>query len=269
SRIAVLKQLMAAKVPMAFLQEVREGVDIRRRSLEKRVFAQRKQDDQNRNRTPGGVSNIFDHRPSEQSIERNRFQITAQEEAQQRGERAFLDNGIYSASRELAMLASLIRGGTLDEPPEKAERGRATFEARELTRKMPTVNKAPRIKVEEVQPPPTEAPKRDIAQTPEEIRRKLAARLEQRNAGKATFAARDIPHAASGDTPARKETPAAEPETPRSGKAVFGARDIEPAVPHGFYGRKKEEEEKKEDKPRNGRATFESRDLDSPFNKKD
>lgn len=280
ARIAVLRQLLSADIPLSALTEVHEGIEARRKTLERRVLTQRKRlEEMGTQREKASSANIhgpFDHRPTDQQVQRNRFAVTEQEEKQLEDIQDYLDNGIYSASRELAMLASLIRGGTLDGPAEGG-RGRAVFEAKELTRRMPNVNKPARIKQEPVeQPPPEEAvKKRDIAQTPEEIRRKLAARGGQANAGKAVFGAKDIAHAEPREAPRqpRQETKP-EPEAPRSGKATFASRDIEPAVPQGFYGRKKSEEDDKkneeDDKPRTGRAVFEARDLSkTPFPKKD
>lgn len=227
ARIGVLQQLFDSVIPMSLLIEAHDGIELRRRQLEHRVAAHRKDKG---TAASGERMAAFDRRPTPQQVDRNRMQVTLQEERQLQQSQAYLDNGIYSASRELAIIASLARGGTLDEPPEDEPRhGRAVFEARELSRRHPTVNKRPKVQQE---PPPEEKPappKRDIAQTPEEIRRKLEARREQVGAGKATFA----------------------------------ARDIEPAAPREFYGRKAaEEDDKKEDnKPRTGRAVFKARDL--------
>lgn len=261
ARIDVVRQLLSAKIPAGLLDTVHEGLELRRRRLEKRVIRQR--EIQAEQMQPpkaglfGGMRGLFDHNPSRQELERNRFSVTQQEAEKLEQHQDYLDNGIYSASRELAMLMSLLRGGSLDTPPDSDPgRGRAVFKARELSTRVPTVNKRARITQERVQsaaqkPAKVEKPavpetsdNKDIAQTPEEIRRKLETRRDQESAGKATFAAKDVAH----------------------------------AMPQEFYGRKTqaeedresaEAEEKEEAKPRTGRAVFESRDLSHvPFPKK-
>lgn len=292
TRIAVLRQLLATKVPTAFLEEAHDGVETRRRRLETRVMNQRRKLDpkvtrQGEERKSGLLSNLrgmFDSKPSEQQLERNTIKVTQAEEKQLEDVQVYLDNGIYSASRELAILASLVRGGTIDQPGDgDMRRGRAVFESRELSHTIPPVNKIrpvaekedsrPRPQAEEAAPA-----KRDIAQTPEEIRRKLEARRNQASDNqKAVFTARDVSGNPPPEMPRREPTRPNSPEAPRAGKATFVSRDIEPAMPQGHYGRprngekKRDETEKEEEKkPRSGKAIFEARDLsNTPFPKKD
>lgn len=66
-----------------------------------------------------------------------------------------------------------------------------------------------------------------VAQTPEEIRKKLAQR-DPTSAGKATFASKDIDNPNekySSPPPPRPDPVDPEPEPPRTGRAVFEARD--------------------------------------------
>lgn len=248
ARISVLHQLLRTRMPLDVLEKANNGVKDRRRRLETRVMLQRKEE----GKAGGSVRGLFDHKPSQQRIARNRIAVTQQEEKSMEAAQSFLDNGIYSASRELAMLASLLLGGTLDRPPEadmNNPRGRAIFESRELSYRPPPLVDKPRPRQEpEPEPDPDPEPepaanadKREIAQTPEEIRRKLEARRFQANAGKATFSARDIEPAYPQEPPRKREKPlelkqeddqrkekenAQDEEEPRKGPAIFEARDL-------------------------------------------
>ena len=111
---------------------------------------------------------------------------------------------------------------------EQVMKGRAEFDAKELSGS-----------------PAMPEQRRNIAQTPEEIRRKLAQKSTS-STGALTFVARDLDEAQP-VTPARKpeqenaqtiaQTPEeirrklAEKQSASKGKAVFGARDIEPDQP--------------------------------------
>lgn len=294
SRIAVLRHIARAHVPVTYLARAEDGVAERRRALEDRVLARRRKQDPEVSRATearkGGflssLRGLFDHRPSEQEIERNAIKVTKQEENQLGEEQAYLDNGIFSASRELAMIVSLMRGGTLDKPPEEEEdttdaprpaAGRAIFESRDLSTRPSQSGEAPRPR-----PRPAPLPEmadREIAQSPEEIRRKLEARRGQA-AGKASFETRDLSTPVAPQDPPRRrtvDTPEKETaQTPPSGKAIFHSRDINPVAPsdpprrRDDSAKKKAEDEKEEEKSKPGPAVFESRELSrSPFPKKD
>lgn len=293
ARMAVLRQLMQSKkVTRAYLEQAHDGVRARRRSLEERVMQRRRQEDPSVTRQGeeskqglfGTLKGIFDRKPSDHQLARNTIKVTDDEEKAHGKSHVFLDKGIYSASRELAMLASLVRGGTLDRPPESdisRSRGKAVFEARELSRTIPPVT--PKRQQPEPVPEETKEPeisKRDIAQTPEEIRRKLEARRGHTAAGKASFVAKDIDPQFPQDTPRRKDDASGKDEQEDAphpaGKAIFTAKDIEPAAPQEFRARRARKDEdvehtdKDDEDERKGPARFESRDLSStPFPKKD
>ena len=315
SRIAVLRYLFTARIRITQLLETREGIATRRKRLENLVLAERQKRDgaAAEQKKPGllsGIKGIFDHKPTEQEAERNAINVTSVEEQRLGQSQLYLDNGIFSASRELAMIASLTRGGTLDRPPEEADgqdsptpAGKARFESKDLSYHAPPTERINRPAPEpKAKPAPTpEISRRDIAQTPEEIRRKLAARREAAKAGPASFEAKDLasstynepprprqkPTAASENKPEPRSGPAvfesrdlssatySEPPRPRqreseppadkpgqSGRAVFAAKDIDPVVPSDPpRRRKKDEEDEKKDEPRKGPAVFEARDL--------
>ncbi len=282
ARLTVVRQLLDAKVPTAYLHEVHDDVKTRRRKLEAKVVAKRqniKIDEPTEKKSGflGSLKGMFGAKKSESELARNRIRVTEQEEKELQNVEVYLDNGIYSASRELAMLANRVNEAfERDEPaPEPKQKprpapptGKALFESRDLSSKIPDVKPKPRTepktiaqtpeeirrKLEASQPratgesrfeakdlsqtiaptpkaarpklmsPTAPAAKRDIAQTPEDIRKKLAARQSQ-SSGKASFAAKDIPHVEPREQPKKKpEAPADEP--PKTGKAVFEARDL-------------------------------------------
>ena len=89
--------------------------------------------------------------------------------ASKRRPKAYLEQGVYSARQELAAVAALINDRAGQEAP--TPRGPAYFAAKD-TRNKP-------------------AESRDIATSPEEIRRKLQAR-EPHASGTSAFAAREL-----------------------------------------------------------------------------
>ena len=100
--------------------------------------------------------------------------------------------------------------------------GASTFESKELSATIPPM---PSETVKPVVEKKPDADKRDLAQTPEEIRKKLQTRQESSSS---------------------------------SGKASFDSKDIEPAGPQDARLKHKPDEHPK------GKAIFESKDLSSP-----
>jgi hypothetical protein len=272
ARIDVLEQLFGARIPVAVLEAAHKGIQERRRSLEELVVRQRAQRDAS-HPAAAGVG-LFDREPSEQHQIRNHINVTYEEESSLSVTGVYQDNGLYSASRELAVIANLIRGGTIDETPEQAEerRGRAIFEAKDLSSTTPPVTPKPRPDPE----PEPEPEKPGIAQTPEEIRRKLAER-QGGSTGKAVFGARELSSGPPPEPPQprveKKPEPPKASDTSKGGKATFLAKDIEPAAPQEFRPSRKQleaEKKKEEEERRAGPARFEARDVSSdPFPKKD
>lgn len=169
-RMIVLKHLLQTNVPTAYLQEAHDDIADSRRKLEGRVLANRTTDtDQTEEESEntgffGSIRGLFNREPNQQAEHRNRISITAREadEAQETKEtediEVYQDNGIYSASRELAMLANLINTGSTR--PSASLSGKANFDSRELS---DTNTKSGQ----------------KLAQTPEEIRQKLAGSSPQ------------------------------------------------------------------------------------------
>ena len=146
--------------------------------------------------------------------------------------------------------------------------GASQFAARELSGTIAPVSQATPVKP--IKP-------KEIAQSPEEIRRKLAERQAAQSgaAGRASFGAKDLSSTIAPTTPvapAGKEPPktiAQSPEEIRrklaerqgagsAGRATFGAKDIEP-IPQPPPPKKEEPKEKPA-----GPARFEARDLSDP-----
>lgn len=265
ARIVTARQVLESDIPVAYLHQVHEEIKHSRDRLETRALARRKKLEpevtmgQRRDRTDS-LKTLFTRNINEKELNRNRYLITEEEERELEDldeMDEFLDSGIYSASRELAMLANLIHRGATNKPRPEQPKGRAVFEAKELKTTIPPVSKVKPTREPEPEPElePTQQArdkeqqekKSDIARTPEEIRRKLEERKYQ-----------------------------------SSGPSSFGAKDIEPEQPQEFYGRKPSDseedkkepgdegtkEDKEEDKPASQKAIFESRDVSrSPWDK--
>lgn len=289
SRIAVIRQLLNAKIPTAYLQEAHQDVATSRKQLERKVVANRSSDESNISQEPvkqGGffnsIKNIFSAEKSEQETKRNRIKITEQEQKEFEDVEVYLDNGIYSASRELAMLSSLVTETTgvsaadnteskKTPKPAAGPKGKAQFTSRDLTK-----GNAEAL--------PDPLPPGKVAQTPEEIRRKLDARSAS-TSGASTFEARDIAHA----MPPAKATPPlqraiekettprdiartpeairqklAERQQPSTGKASFASKDIEPEVKQEPFRRPPTPKAPEPEPMPTGKAVFESRDLSKP-----
>lgn len=127
----------------------------------------------------------------------------------------YLDTGIYDAAQQLAMLMLVVTDSPLLPPKlQPGIRGKANFEARDLSSTLSDL------------PVKTRTPREAIAQTPEEIRRKLESRKLNPNTGKAVFEATDVQ-----STVAQKAGyPKATLETAKPqvviGKATFVSRDL-------------------------------------------
>ena len=337
-RLIVLKKLLGAKIPVEFINAVHQQVMRTRRELETKVRAKRQTSSEGKPAF-GSIKDRYGAERSAQDQIRNRDQVTLEEEMTlAAGNNDYHDKGLYSASRELALLAERFGSGGDDKAlMDDAVRSKAIFESRELSGVIPetpgptassdgpstfgskdvahateetpekgdSIARTPeeiRRKLEQsgsrnqgasrfesrelssVAPPsdpprkpePKE-PKRVVAQTPEEIRRKLEARQGQ-SAGRAAFAAKDIEPAGPQEIP-RKPEPALKPETEpkeperRTGKATFASKDIEPIAPQDAP-RKPEpkpvaEPEPKEAERPSGKAIFEARDLSTNPTKND
>lgn len=294
SRIVVLRQLLNAKVPTAFLHEAHSEVKSSRKELESRVIQRRHETEEDDGPVEKGglfgkIKGLFSGGApkTEKETARNRIDVTEEEAKRLEPVTIYLDNGIYSASRELSALANIFKLPAQQQNQIKEEHtqritGKAEFGSRDLSN----------------QP----APSKNIAQTPDAIRAKLADRQGGGSATKASFGSKDIEHVkakerpqqekpkhqpptpgpttgkalfASRDIaheqphqvapPPKKKEPAPEP-TPTTGKATFASKDIEPIAPQEFRGPRKKEPEPQpeEEKPKTGKAVFESRDLSKP-----
>ncbi|MBL4679402.1 MAG: hypothetical protein JKY88_01615 [Pseudomonadales bacterium] len=280
ARASVIKQLLKAKIPTAYLHEIHKEVKTFRKKLEIKVVAKREQKTEAEN-TPknagllDSIKNLFSRNKSKQETLRNRIKVTDQEAKEFDAVEIYQDSGVYSASRELAMLSTrLVEAGafknpteskkenvTPDKAPQSAPSGKALFESKDLSQQAPPLKKDSiaqtpeeiRRKLENNQPKPNttstfkakevtqttlKAESKKIALSPEEIRQKLAARQQPSNMGKATFESKDVEHAMS-------NTGALEP----------GASKAEAP--------KSPQDPETEPSPSKGKAVFESKDLSS------
>ena len=272
ARIVVVRQLLNSKVPTAFLHEAHSEVVSNRKTLESKVQAKRQSEEpeqQAEHQKLGFMSKLKgffgSENKTEKEVSRNRIRVTEQEIETLEPVSIYLDNGIYSASRELAALANVfsLPKDTQEEIQQahaKRVEGKALFESRDLSSQQ-----TPPVKIGA-----------EIAQSPDEIRRKLAERQGVAS-GKASFGSKDIAHVQAKQTPPkppsqmdiasarRADVEAEKANRPTTGKATFVSKDIEPAQPQEFRKRPSRDADKKEpEKPRSGKAVFESRDLSGP-----
>jgi len=302
ARASVIKQLLKAKIPTAYLHEIHKEVKTFRKKLEIKVVEKREQKTPAEN-TPkntgllGSIKNLFSGNKSKQETLRNRIKVTDQEAKEFDAVEIYQDSGVYSASRELAMLSTrLVEAGAFKNPteskqekvtPDKAQQsapsGKASFESKDLSQQAPPLKKD------------------SIAQTPEEIRRKLENNQPKPNTT-STFEAKEVTQTIAPfdsqidsqfkrtQTTSKVESKkiAASPEAIREklasrqqpsnmGKATFGSKDVEHAMPNTgaleSRASKTEAPEKETSKspqapetdpsPPKGKAIFESKDLSS------
>lgn len=279
ARIVVLRRLIDSKVPTAYLHEAHTEVSTNRRQLEAKVVSLRSRDEdvpaapEKSGGLFGKLKGLFSgDSQTEKEVSRNRIRVTEQEVQALEPVNVYLDNGIYSASRELAALANVFnlpesQKETIQAQHKKRMEGKAQFASRDLATQAASANQD-----------------RDIAQSPEAIRRKLAERQSDQG-GKASFAATDIEHAQANQVQPSEPTAtelaaqrraaleAAVAERPKTGKASFAATDIEhaqanqvkPAEPTAAEIAKKKraaEEAEKSQRPTTGKASFTSRDIE-------
>ncbi|MCB1644354.1 MAG: hypothetical protein KDI36_02830 [Pseudomonadales bacterium] len=243
-RIAVARQLLHTRIPTRILTVAHAEVESTRRTVEKKVLAEReaKQGKSvDKTSSPdggllGSIRSMFGRKANQATETRNRIQVTDEELQRHQPVEIYSDRGIYSASRELATVARLITRAK--EARANQEAGRAKFEARDLSSTIsPEVPIAPirsRARPRETDLTAlAEQEARTIAQSPEEIRRKLQEQ-QRTHSGRATFIGKDIepvPEPADWHTPPPVSPAAPSAPKPVVGKATFVSRDIEPVVP--------------------------------------
>lgn len=240
-----------------------------------------------------------------QEVLQSRREHEQNKERKQERVQIYLDGGIYSDSRELSVLNDVTEqhheeGLSIEEIIEE----RAQFLARDLTNApVKAKDGPPRIarstdeirkklegktsfagpsafeakdiaSVNEEMPDPS--PKKSIAQSPDEIRRKLQERgASGSSQGASSFEAKDLSSSlppTPPPLPRKKVKPKEVAQTPEEirkklaerqagdepkGKAVFGAKDIEPVASNVPPKPRKKEEPAKP----SGKAVFESKDL--------
>jgi hypothetical protein len=273
ARIVVLRRLIDSKVPTAYLHEAHTEVSANRRQLEAKVVSRRSREEDSEDAPEKGaglfgkIKGLFSgESKTEKEVSRNRIRVNV-----------YLDNGIYSASRELAALANVFN---LPEPQKQAIQaehkkrmdGKAQFGSRDVSAQALGTK-----------------PDRDIAQSPDAIRRKLAER-QSGQVGKASFAATDIEHAQLIQVKSREPTAAelasgrraaleaALSKRPITGKASFAATEIEhiqanqvranqvqapePTPAELAKKRRAVQDAEKAQTPTTGKASFTSRDIE-------
>jgi hypothetical protein len=314
SRMVVIRQLLNARVPTAFLHDAHDNIEKSRQQAEQRKSASKQRvpadititdiasdkasekasskdktlvNDRNKGGLLELVKGMFKRNPTDPDFKRKRLYITEQEAKILVEQEIYLNNGVYSAAQELALLAGMIAEETdqLDSTLKATDAtsqptGRATFKSRDISHTITPVGAAKPIVPK---PSPVEH-----ARSPEAIRQKLAARQSNQTTGKARFGSRDIeslnertrlkiPDAPmsrkasfiSRDTESGIQRDVMKPKTNQAvpastGRATFASRDIEPVVPQQAPRRRIPEPTRQpvpEPPKPTGKAVFESRDV--------
>jgi hypothetical protein len=292
ARLKVAQLLLAATIPTSVIEQAHRLTVQERRTLEQKVLQNRKSPTSRA--APGGAvqrKGLFGNRPTPKHASRNKIMITASEEKTVAGGKTYLDNGIYSASRELANLAKLLQKQGVMEPEQKPGQptGKATFEShglrkdsirtkkdiahspeeirRKLADRNSTISGASRFSARDLSgrgrsksivEPNLPEPRAKVAQTPDEIRQKLARRQQEAEArsSKATFQSKEIKQAEA--APKSRPRPPDPFRKPTDGKAVFQSQDVK-HVEAADRARKLDPFKK----PGVGKAVFQSREVQS------
>ena len=289
SRLDVIRKILGRKIPTALIEASHQEVKASRDRVTRKVAAARKNTEPGEKQEAsrkGFFGKLFDRKRTEGEKARNPQAVTHAEEAKFDEDPGYQDSGVFSASRELAILSEqMMLHHEEGQSVEQIVKERASFRSRDLSG-APVMEKARvaqtpeeiRKKLEgksgsrgastfasrDIEPqyqsdPPKPPEKRGpIAQTPEEIRKKLQNRQAAAGSGKASFGSKDITPLPGSSPFVKSEEPARNPEPEKpAGKAVFGSRDITPES-EKFPNRQKEKQE--ETRPA-GKATFQARDL--------
>ncbi|MFT4854273.1 MAG: hypothetical protein ACI96P_001409 [Candidatus Azotimanducaceae bacterium] len=265
TRMVIIRQLLNARIPTAFLHEAHENVETSRqpnvpqgRNARQHAAANTiikgvdLDTDSATGKSAQGLMHLlrsmFTRKSEDPDFKRKRLYVTEQEAKILVEQEIYLDKGAYSAAQELAMLAGMIADETAQhgKNPESAAAtslpaGKAIFESKDVSAKATPAND-----IKPVRPTSSE-----VARSPDAIRQKLASRQTNQAAGKANFNSRDIEPLKGRATP---QIPAAS----STGRASFSSRDIEPAASRDVVA-----PPVRETPPvTTGRATFASRDIE-------
>jgi hypothetical protein len=258
TRMVIIRQLLKARIPSAYLQERQQGVaSVRRDKFVPPAASTSRQStktaiQQGSETSQGGLLQsllgLFGKKPTS-----SQMRILEQEAKQLEEVEIYTDSGVYSASQQLAMLANLTAIDAEEHEPVKAATqvrlqtpaGKAIFESRELSQAARDAEKRQILTGK-------------IAQSPEEIRQKLAARQANLRAGKASFDSQDIKPAPVKPSQERYKPMPAAPHP--AGKAMFASRDIENVASQMPLPKRPSDTSQEVKKP-SGKAVFESRDL--------
>jgi len=268
-RMIVVKKLLDAKIPTAYLAEAQEEIEESRREAESKstpdkYVAQAEVTIKEHTGFLETIMQFFRGKPVPHDVTRSGSDITAEEESgkveiyldtvyaaqhlaviaarfQTRGDDKDMMNAVAGGkavfqSRDLSdsmpKVSKRKSSDAKDESEEEIRRkpestvrhtgGASTFESRELSTTIPPMPSKP------VKPVAEKDEERDIAQTPDEIRKKLEARPgDSGSFGKASFGSKDIePQEVPVPREAEEEPVREEPVERPTGKAVFGSKDL-------------------------------------------
>lgn len=254
-RIIVLKKLLDAKIPTAFLAETKEEIEKSRvKATPGENLAPEEVTAEEHTGFIETIKQFFRGKPAPDDVSRN---ITGAEKTEQERIGVYLDN-VYAASQHLEVLAGRFQtAGNPREMMNAVVSGKAVFDSKELSARTPEV---------------TESKSSDTkAQSPDEIRRKLEGSNTQ-SGGTSRFDSHELSSTAPGpvrqkkdvaQTPddIRKKLEARQEDSSSSGKASFGAKDVDPDRSPKKPKPAKAEEIPPEHPTR--KAVFESKNLSS------
>ena len=251
-RMIVIKKLLDAKIPTAFLTEAQEQIEKSR--MEASPGDEDVQAEVTVEEHVGFLETIkrfFRGKPSNDAS----GSITGAEETEKEPIGIYLDS-VYAASQHLAALAARFQiNGNARDMMNAVASGKAVFESKELTTIMSEIPESEsadtkarspeeiRRKLEGSNRQPGGTSKFDsrelsstipgpvrqkeiVAQTPDEIRKKLETRYEDSSSsGKASFGSKDMEQVSPPKEPMPRKAEKT-PEEPPKGKAVFGSKNL-------------------------------------------
>lgn len=275
-RLGVLRILLENKIPSAYVEVAHQDILHSRIRLEKRVYARRSERKQSVKAVSSDASQAEERVVSSREASLNYMDVTDEEARELEDVRTSGDTAIYSAARELKMLSAYVRFHKNKTPP--APRGRAHFVSKELrynaqndvkahlanVKKNKDASVAKAVPEKKDKKEEREKPK-DIAQTPEEIRKKLEARGGKIiGSGPSVFESRDIYSESEefSDKPVANRKPQPKPQ-PQPKPPPLPERDPNEPIAQTPEEIRKKLEQRKIDTKEKGKAVFESRDLSS------
>lgn len=301
-RIIVIKKLLDARIPTAYLQEAEDQLGSAQRTHDPATKTPTEKQTQKPkiiiDEKKGLLESIRDFLGKKTSEPQDGIRVNDQGSNEQDAVSVYNDDGVYAPGKKLAEIAGRFKtSGDDREMMNAVIRGKAVFESRDVSEVLtekeveensadPQITGASVFDSREISNRKHEPATNDseIAKTPDAIRRKLE-KATRRSNGASTFGARDLSNTPAPvavkaepkiEKPKKKKSVAQTPEEIRKklearqsdstfdGKASFNSKEIKHAAPQEFRARP---EKKKTPEPETpverptGKAVFEVKDL--------